>query len=83
MDRLRGLRVLDGLPKVVVLARLLTRSIECYAPMDALLHILHIGSAKPANHKSSKGLMALSLEMYDLYSVTIKFLYNLLYAKNY
>ena len=52
----------------------LNRTLERYAPKDSLLHILHSGSAKQANHKSSKGLMALSLEVDDLYSVTIKFL---------
>lgn len=60
----------------MILARVLARSIERYAPKDALLHILHSGSAKQANHKSSKGLMALSLEVYGLDSVTIKFLYK-------
>ncbi len=57
------------------------RMLERYAPKDSLLHILHSGSAKQANHKSkqanhksSKGLMALSLEVDDLYSVTIAFL---------
>ena len=65
-----------GLPKVAGDFGSRDRMLERYAPKDSLLHILHSGSAKQANHKSSKGLMALSLEVYDLDSVTIKFLYK-------